>query len=182
MSVRGFRAMSTRISVRREEQRSSSIVGMKPRANPTSELAANDDALATYKLQRRCRPRATTHAGRPRPCRRSTPPPPIRRSPREGTDWRPPSLSGSHPLLAPTAPLPTARHGMICPRERLRSPLDSQRCGIVRAARAAPAQVAQLVEQRTENPRVGGSIPSLGTTPFLLPCRLPILQKLKIEN
>jgi hypothetical protein len=27
------------------------------------------------------------------------------------------------------------------------------------------AQVAQLVEQRTENPRVGGSTPSLGTTP-----------------
>ena len=26
------------------------------------------------------------------------------------------------------------------------------------------AQVAQLVEQRTENPRVGGSIPPLGTT------------------
>src|SRR6266540_3766226 len=26
------------------------------------------------------------------------------------------------------------------------------------------AQVAQSVEQRTENPRVGGSIPSLGTT------------------
>jgi hypothetical protein len=25
------------------------------------------------------------------------------------------------------------------------------------------AQVAQLVEQRTENPRVGGSIPPLGT-------------------
>jgi hypothetical protein len=25
-------------------------------------------------------------------------------------------------------------------------------------------QVAQLVEQRTENPRVGGSIPSLATT------------------
>src|SRR5436305_11700301 len=40
-----------------------------------------------------------------------------------------------------------------------------------RAAVAVPladdlkAQVAQLVEQRTENPRVGGSIPSLGTTP-----------------
>jgi hypothetical protein len=34
-----------------------------------------------------------------------------------------------------------------------------------RAARVAHhAQVAQLVEQRTENPRVGGSIPSLGTT------------------
>ena len=30
------------------------------------------------------------------------------------------------------------------------------------------AQVAQLVEQRTENPRVGGSIPPLGTTFFLL--------------
>ena len=29
------------------------------------------------------------------------------------------------------------------------------------------AQVAQLVEQRTENPRVGGSIPPLGTT-FLI--------------
>ena len=28
------------------------------------------------------------------------------------------------------------------------------------------AQVAQLVEQRTENPRVGGSIPSLGTIYF----------------
>jgi hypothetical protein len=31
-------------------------------------------------------------------------------------------------------------------------------------------QVAQLVEQRTENPRVGGSIPSLATTfPFRFP-------------
>ena len=29
------------------------------------------------------------------------------------------------------------------------------------------AQVAQLVEQRTENPRVGGSIPPLGTSSFL---------------
>jgi hypothetical protein len=28
------------------------------------------------------------------------------------------------------------------------------------------AQVAQLVEQRTENPRVGGSIPPLGTIAF----------------
>ena len=27
-----------------------------------------------------------------------------------------------------------------------------------------PAQIAQLVEQRTENPRVAGSIPALGTT------------------
>ena len=30
----------------------------------------------------------------------------------------------------------------------------------------ARAQVAQLVEQRTENPRVGGSIPPLGTILF----------------
>ena len=29
---------------------------------------------------------------------------------------------------------------------------------------AGDAQIAQLVEQWTENPRVGGSIPSLGTT------------------
>ena len=28
------------------------------------------------------------------------------------------------------------------------------------------AQIAQLVEQRIENPRVGGSIPSLGTNTF----------------
>ena len=27
-------------------------------------------------------------------------------------------------------------------------------------------QVAQLVEQRTENPRVGGSIPPLATSPY----------------
>ncbi len=30
-------------------------------------------------------------------------------------------------------------------------------------SRPRDAQVAQLVEQRTENPRVGGSIPPLGT-------------------
>ena len=28
------------------------------------------------------------------------------------------------------------------------------------------AQIAQSVEQRTENPRVDGSIPSLGTIPY----------------
>ena len=33
--------------------------------------------------------------------------------------------------------------------------------GIGPLAFALPGQVAQLVEQRTENPRVGGSIPSL---------------------
>ena len=40
--------------------------------------------------------------------------------------------------------------------------------------RAGAAQVAQLVEQGTENPRVGGSNPSLGT---ILPARpLPLIQ------
>lgn len=33
------------------------------------------------------------------------------------------------------------------------------------------AQVAQLVEQGTENPCVGGSIPSLGTTPKTTPSK-----------
>ena len=33
-------------------------------------------------------------------------------------------------------------------------------------ARPFQGQVAQLVEQRTENPRVGGSIPPLATTIF----------------
>ena len=38
------------------------------------------------------------------------------------------------------------------------------------------AQVAQLVEQRTENPRVGGSIPPLGTTFFrIFPGSQPVL-------
>ena len=40
-----------------------------------------------------------------------------------------------------------------------RGPLDY----LIRAS-AAQAQVAQSVEQRTENPRVGGSIPPLATT------------------
>jgi hypothetical protein len=38
----------------------------------------------------------------------------------------------------------------------------------LRSSRTGPAryaQVAQSVEQRIENPRVGGSIPPLGTTP-----------------
>jgi hypothetical protein len=34
------------------------------------------------------------------------------------------------------------------------------------AGEAVAAQVAQLVEQRTENPRVGGSNPPLGTILF----------------
>src|SRR4051794_31612307 len=49
--------------------------------------------------------------------------------------------------------------------------------GIFRARFPAPprAQVAQLVEQRTENPRVGGSIPSLGT--ILSPRRNPTMRR-----
>ena len=43
-------------------------------------------------------------------------------------------------------------------------PINRLRCvGFV--AHQPGAQVAQLVEQRTENPRVGGSIPPLATTP-----------------
>ena len=40
----------------------------------------------------------------------------------------------------------------------------------------APGQVAQLVEQRTENPRVGGSIPSLATR-----CQTPFLVRLELD-
>ena len=39
--------------------------------------------------------------------------------------------------------------------------------GLIRPLFSLPlknAQIAQLVEQRIENPRVGGSIPPLGTT------------------
>ena len=42
--------------------------------------------------------------------------------------------------------------------------------GLIRPLFSLPlknAQIAQLVEQRIENPRVGGSIPPLGTIPFL---------------
>ncbi len=41
-----------------------------------------------------------------------------------------------------------------------------------RFSRPGDAQVAQLVEQRTENPRVGGSIPPLGTTNATLRVRV----------
>ena len=44
------------------------------------------------------------------------------------------------------------------------SGLDKVR-GLAYKALPLRAQVAQLVEQRTENPRVGGSIPPLGTIP-----------------
>ena len=45
--------------------------------------------------------------------------------------------------------------------------------GLIRALRSTffrLAQVAQLVEQGIENPRVGGSIPSLGTIPISYEC------------
>ncbi len=45
--------------------------------------------------------------------------------------------------------------------------------------RTRRAQVAQLVEQRTENPRVGGSIPPLGT---ILPTALPIQIHFTLEE
>ena len=38
------------------------------------------------------------------------------------------------------------------------------------------AQIAQLVEQRTENPRVTGSIPVLGTFIFLVLCKLKFIE------
>ena len=41
--------------------------------------------------------------------------------------------------------------------------------GLIRALLSCAlknAQIAQLVEQRIENPRVGGSIPPLGTIPL----------------
>ena len=41
------------------------------------------------------------------------------------------------------------------------------------------AQVAQLVEQRTENPRVGGSIPPLGTMKKLIKIKFPLFKLTK---
>ncbi len=43
--------------------------------------------------------------------------------------------------------------------------------GLIRPLFSLPlknAQIAQLVEQRIENPRVGGSIPPLGTTQLIV--------------
>ena len=42
--------------------------------------------------------------------------------------------------------------------------MQSQQVSRLRTVRVHEAQVAQLVEQRTENPCVAGSIPALGTT------------------
>jgi hypothetical protein len=54
------------------------------------------------------------------------------------------------------------------------SSLKARPGGTASSRTADDAQVAQLVEQGTENPRVGGSNPSLGT---ILPARsLPLIQ------
>ena len=54
---------------------------------------------------------------------------------------------------------------MLYPRRSGRERTFPPRTGIDGPS-GADAQVAQLVEQRTENPRVGGSIPPLGTISF----------------
>ena len=49
--------------------------------------------------------------------------------------------------------------------------------------RTGDAQIAQSVEQRTENPRVDGSIPSLGTIPLMVFFKsLIIFQKLEFSK
>ena len=49
--------------------------------------------------------------------------------------------------------------------------------------RTGDAQIAQSVEQRTENPRVDGSIPSLGTIPLMVLFKsLIIFQKLEFNK
>jgi hypothetical protein len=54
--------------------------------------------------------------------------------------------------------------GIIAPRaQNRRFGLDSDRAQLFNTRFRIYAQVAQSVEQRTENPRVGGSIPPLGT-------------------
>ena len=47
------------------------------------------------------------------------------------------------------------------PAALIRGPAAALTCRTI--AKTHPGQVAQLVEQGTENPRVGGSIPSLAT-------------------
>ncbi len=50
-------------------------------------------------------------------------------------------------------------------------PVTHETTGSNPVASAIYAAVAQSVEQRTENPRVGGSIPSCGTTMLSLPLK-----------
>ena len=76
-------------------------------------------------------------------------------------------FAGAGPLCVESAGQPILL--LDSPRRITYNPPDSKACtGSILPAkkpfRQVRAQVAQLVEQRTENPRVGGSIPPLGTT------------------
>src|SRR5260221_4623528 len=71
-------------------------------------------------------------------------------------------LSGLNPATWPSTG--TASGAPATPRTTLGDALDSRAAHLYKARRPG-AQVAQLVEQRTENPCVGGSIPPLGTIP-----------------
>src|SRR4051812_14002396 len=53
-------------------------------------------------------------------------------------------------------------------RARATGPFSFGATVIIRAFPQSPGQVAQLVEQRTENPCVAGSIPALATISFSL--------------
>src|SRR3954468_5884931 len=97
--------------------------------------------------------------------------PPSIPSPPRKTCRNPPEEDRPPPDLA-LRPGP-ARHSAPIPRPVVLGGTDGwQRPATEPPGQAAPsplypagrAQVAQLVEQRTENPRVGGSSPPLGTT------------------
>ena len=79
-------------------------------------------------------------------------PPPLRR-PRGGAGQRPAAVSGKG-----MERFRAKRKCSIASRRQVGVPVS-----YTQARMPACAQVAQLVEQRTENPRVGGSIPPLGT-------------------
>ena len=65
-------------------------------------------------------------------------------------------------------PRPRGRRSELVRNLLGRSPLDltNKRTSPKTVEKSTDARVAQLVEQRTENPRVGGSNPPPGTTPF----------------
>ena len=78
-----------------------------------------------------------------------------------------------HPMMHPT-PRPLALRFMRFSNPS-KWPLDAPpQFGIViePLVANAPGQIAQLVEQRTENPRVGGSTPSLTTIDYSSPPRV----------
>ena len=73
-------------------------------------------------------------------------------------DWR----------VSRKARITDAGRGISHPERRRHAALDSNGPLFYKTASfpGGSAQVAQSVEQRTENPRVGGSIPPLGTILF----------------